>query len=203
VYAATNRCSWHAMSPKATFGLERLFAFGPIENRGQVWYNSFRDFQPLLSYSERRPVTMNEEDRRKRIIEASMTMLERYWVELRALPPKSFVCGFCEDKVASAQGYIAKPSIGPAPSSAFIYICPSCGSPTLCDEHGDLFPKSPPGKPVANVPNDLAALYDEARRSAGAEAFTASVLTCRKILMNIAVENGAEEGKSFTYMYNI
>jgi hypothetical protein len=101
--------------------------------------------------------------------------------------------------VASAQGYIARPSFGPAPPSAFIYICPSCGSPTLCDERGDLFPKSPPGKPVANVPDDLVALYDEARRSAGAEAFTASVLTCRKILMNIAVEKGAEEGRPFTH----
>jgi hypothetical protein len=140
---------------------------------------------------------MNEEDRRKKIKEAAMTMLERYWADLQELPPKSFVCGFCEDKVASAQGYTAKPSFGRAPSSAFIYICPSCGSPTFCDERGDLFPKSPPGKLVANVPDDLAALYDEARRSAGAEAFTASVLTCRKILMNIAVDNGADEGESF------
>jgi hypothetical protein len=47
------------------------------------------------------------------------------------------------------------------------------------------------------VPDDLRRLYDEARRSAGVGAFTSSVLTCRKILMHIAVDKGADAGQTF------
>jgi hypothetical protein len=37
-------------------------------------------------------------------------------------------------------------------------------------------------------------LYEEARRCTGQGCFTAAVLLCRKMLMNIAVEQGAAEG---------
>jgi hypothetical protein len=40
-------------------------------------------------------------------------------------------------------------------------------------------------------------LYNEARLSTAAGAYTAAVLACRKILMHIAVERGAEAGKTF------
>jgi hypothetical protein len=45
-------------------------------------------------------------------------------------------------------------------------------------------------------------LYDEARRAAGASAFTAAVMACRKILMNVAVSEGADEGLSFAEYVN-
>ncbi len=65
---------------------------------------------------------------------------------------------------------------------------------TLTDQQ---VPANPPGEPVPNVPDQLARLYEEARTSAGAGAYTASVLICRKMLMNIAVEQGAKPGESF------
>ena len=40
-------------------------------------------------------------------------------------------------------------------------------------------------------------LYNEARWAAGAGAFTASVMACRKLLMNIAVKEGAKAGLTF------
>jgi hypothetical protein len=43
----------------------------------------------------------------------------------------------------------------------------------------------------------LEALYEEARRSCSINAYTGSVLCCRKLLMNIAVSNGAQEGLKF------
>jgi len=52
---------------------------------------------------------------------------------------------------------------------------------------------------VANVPTELAILYEEARASTAAGAHTAAVLVCRKMLMNIAVALGdtPEPGKTF------
>lgn len=40
-------------------------------------------------------------------------------------------------------------------------------------------------------------MYDEARDAAGAGAYTAAVMVCRKMLMNIAVREGAKEGLYF------
>jgi hypothetical protein len=50
---------------------------------------------------------------------------------------------------------------------------------------------------VSGVPPELADLYDEARYAAGAGAYTAAVMVCRKMLMNIAVREGAKENQKF------
>jgi hypothetical protein len=47
------------------------------------------------------------------------------------------------------------------------------------------------------VPEALSTLYEEARRCTAQNCFTAAVLVCRKMLMNIAVEQGAAEGLKF------
>jgi hypothetical protein len=59
------------------------------------------------------------------------------------------------------------------------------------------FPVAAPGNIVNNVPDQLARLYHEARMSVAANAYTGAVLICRKMLMNIAVAEGAKEGESF------
>ena len=50
---------------------------------------------------------------------------------------------------------------------------------------------------MSNLPTDVASLYDEARSALSAGAATAAVLACRKLLMNIAVTQGAATGLSF------
>jgi len=50
---------------------------------------------------------------------------------------------------------------------------------------------------VASLPKDVEALYNEARSSVTVNAFTAAVLTCRKLLMHLAVAKGAPAGQSF------
>lgn len=49
------------------------------------------------------------------------------------------------------------------------------------------------------MPPDVASVYNEARECTSDRAFTAAVLACRKLLMHIAVERGAEAGKSFAH----
>jgi hypothetical protein len=58
-------------------------------------------------------------------------------------------------------------------------------------------PRYPPGTQVPSAPELLDKLYLEARLSAGAGAFTSAVLACRKMLMNIAVAEGAKENQTF------
>jgi len=53
------------------------------------------------------------------------------------------------------------------------------------------------GNPVNHVPPDLNALYEEARRASSQNCYTAAVLVCRKMLMNIAVNQKAKEGLKF------
>jgi hypothetical protein len=50
---------------------------------------------------------------------------------------------------------------------------------------------------VAHLPNDVEQLYREARNAVAIGSYTAAVLGCRKLLMHIAVAQGAPAGKSF------
>jgi len=77
-----------------------------------------------------------------------------------------------------------------------VYVCPHCDQPTYF--RGDRqVPGPTPGNPVGNLPKDIAALYDEAREAVGVNSYTAAVLTCRKLLMNIAVGLKAPVGQRF------
>jgi len=111
----------------------------------------------------------------------------------RVLP---YSCGHCGREVAS--------SVAPNIIIGHIRICPLCSAPTYFTGDRQL-PGSIPGRTVNGVPDEVAKLYDEARRSAAAGSFTASVLTCRKILMHVAVEKQvATPGQSFvTYVENL
>jgi uncharacterized protein DUF4145 len=80
---------------------------------------------------------------------------------------------------------------------AYIYICAYCGAPTYFDPNGFQIPGPSFGENVGSLPQDVAALYNEARSCVKANANTSAVLTCRKLLMHIAVEKGAKPGQSF------
>jgi hypothetical protein len=56
-----------------------------------------------------------------------------------------------------------------------------------------------PGARVENVPSEV---NEESRRCVAANSPTASVLASRKLPMNIAVSNGANEGESFISYVN-
>ena len=54
-----------------------------------------------------------------------------------------------------------------------------------------------PGNSVEHLPVDIEALYTEARNCVAASCYTAAVLICRKLLMNMAVSQGADAGDTF------
>ncbi len=125
------------------------------------------------------------------------------WKSQQELPNESFICGFCSTKVASNRGYIlATHRDASGAKVGGLYICPNCGGPVFFMPNGSRFPTPSFGNTVQHVPPDLYALYDEARRCTGQNCFTAAVLLCRKMLMNIAVQQGADEGLKFIEYVN-
>jgi hypothetical protein len=121
------------------------------------------------------------------------------WNNVAGLSPRSYVCGYCNHTVGPAQGWQTNQHsiVGNAAVSlGQVYICSFCGKPTFF-EAGTQYPGAPFGNAVGSLPTDVEALYAETRRAMTVNSFTAAVLTCRKLLMHIAVAKGAAPGKSF------
>jgi hypothetical protein len=81
---------------------------------------------------------------------------------------------------------------------ARILICPTCAKPTYFEGVNQV-PGVAYGRPVQHLPADLDEVYTEARNCMAVNAFVPAVLTARTILMHIAVEQKADEGKDFKY----
>ncbi|MFH0959043.1 MAG: DUF4145 domain-containing protein [Pseudomonadota bacterium] len=125
------------------------------------------------------------------------------WRGIQDLPNNLFVCGFCNIKVSSVKGYrLGHHGDGSGPQIGAIYVCPNCGGASFFAPNKQQFPSPALGSPVQHVPPELNTLYEEARRCTSQNCYTAAVLLCRKMLMNIAVEQGALEGLKFIEYVN-
>ena len=109
---------------------------------------------------------------------------------------KSFTCGHCGHDISSNKGYGCD-------SGDVILICHQCSRPTYFQTGGKRTPGSIYGRTVEGIDDPgVAAMYEEARKAVQAGAPTASVLTCRKLLMHIAVAKGAAENEKFLFYVN-
>lgn len=115
------------------------------------------------------------------------------WHSTVTLNPRSYRCGYCGKNVAPNQGFQTS---GGTSFWALIYICHVCNQPTYFGEH-DQTPGALFGEEVAHLPAEINTLYREARGCMAVSSYTAAVLVCRKILMNVAVDLKAKENKSF------
>lgn len=121
------------------------------------------------------------------------------WQGVLALQSNSYKCGHCGQQLASEKGYFATAYVGGVSTVvAFIYICHHCKNPTYFSRSGDQVPGSAFGGTVEHIPEvDVRPLYEEARSYMKVSAYTAAILCCRKLLMNVAVAQGAKEGLTF------
>lgn len=120
------------------------------------------------------------------------------WVNLHNVPSKDYTCGHCGNSIATDKGY-AGPIAG-SRNDAYIYICHKCRKPTFFDIDESQIPGFKIGSSVMHIPSkDVENLYEEARSCFSVNAFTSAVMCCRKILMSIAVAEGATEKKNFVY----
>ena len=113
------------------------------------------------------------------------------------LDRKRFVCGYCGHTVGQDRGYFGKTRTG---QTCWIYPCPNCTMPTFITSYGGQTPSPRLGRDVTGIDNEeVQTLYNEARDCTSVGAYTGAILLCRKILMNIAVQQEADEGQNFVY----
>ncbi len=118
------------------------------------------------------------------------------------IPSHPFVCGYCKNTIAPDTGY----RIGYANShtfiedKAYIYKCPFCNNPSFYFlKDNETVPGSSFGREVKGLPENIQTLYNECRICYTNQCYTSSQMIARTLLMHIAVEQGADEDKSFKY----
>ena len=116
--------------------------------------------------------------------------MNQQWQNAMGLSPRVYVCGYCDTKVGPDRGFTTTNGL------SLIYVCSSCARPTYFEDQRQ-WPGVSFGENVEHLPSDVAGLYTEARQCMSVSSYTSAVLTCRKLLMHIAVTQGAPEGKSF------
>jgi len=105
----------------------------------------------------------------------------------------TYLCAHCN--VMTSGLVVARYTYG---STVIWVICNNCGHGSVYD-NGDLYPNSKFGPIIEGLPEEVMKAYEEARSCFSINAFTASELICRKILMHVAVDKGAKENEAFTY----
>lgn len=120
------------------------------------------------------------------------------WRGISTQKSRSFTCGYCGTEIGSEKAFLALDASNRLGGE--IYICHKCNKPSFFDVHDS--GRQTPGKLFGGMVNGIddeavKNLYQEARNSFSTNAFTASVLCCRKLLMHVAVSKGAKAGKSF------
>lgn len=122
------------------------------------------------------------------------------WKNTQSFGSQSYQCSHCGKELASEKGYVAErhePHRG-QPYNEYICICHFCKKPTYLDKDGKQYPGVAFGDAVDGINDEsVNSLYEEARDCASVNAYTATAMACRKILMNIAVAKGAKENLKF------
>ena len=115
------------------------------------------------------------------------------WKNLSTISESRYKCGYCGLEVGPNIGYEASNVLDK------IFICPNCYKPTYRDNALETFTPGPSfGEKVNNIPDkNVEELYDESRLCMAQNCYTAAVLCCRKLLMNVSVSLKAPENKSF------
>ncbi len=119
------------------------------------------------------------------------------WYQIHDPNAVQFKCSYCDNYVAEKNYFNTQEDSRMSSSGMKLIFCPNCSKPTFFDYDGNQYPSEKYGNNVKNLPEEIEELYNEARLCITVNAFTSSVLACRKLLMNIAVNKGANEGLKF------
>ena len=119
------------------------------------------------------------------------------WYSTTENDSRNWTCGYCGMTVGGNVGYRRE---NRHDSDKAIYICPHCQRPTVfLSEAGSVEQVPAPvcGHVVSALPSSVGSLYSEVRRCIQYNAPTAAVLCMRKLLMSVAVEQGAKPNGTF------
>ena len=120
-----------------------------------------------------------------------MSKLGGEWEQVRDIGSKSYLCGYCDERTGIRVGYQN------SARGNRIYICGGCNRPTFFDDMLNQTPSPIAGNNVEQLPTIIESPGHNDNCNSGIDAYTACVLVCRKILMHIAVEEGADEKLNF------
>ena len=105
----------------------------------------------------------------------------------------SYTCSHCTANVSGAVVASYESPTGPIRW----LLCPNCADGSVLTRSGIVHPPSKFGPVIEGLPQQVSEAYDEAKNCASVNAYTACELICRKILMYVAVEKGAQQGDTF------
>lgn len=127
-----------------------------------------------------------------------MNVYKLDWGSVQPQAKVRYKCGYCGTDTSPSKGWNTDNYNG---LMGFVLLCTFCNKPSFVETQNRIVVKTTPsvvlGNDVNGLPEDLQMLYDEARKCTSVGAHTSAVLTCRKILMHVAVEKGAAKGKGF------
>jgi hypothetical protein len=125
------------------------------------------------------------------------------WQSVQTQGNVRYKCGYCGTDTSPSKGWNTDNNNG---QIGYVLICTFCNKPSFVETKNDLTIRNTPavvlGNKVSGLPDEIEKLYDEARKCTSINANTSAVLTCRKILMHVSVEKGAQKGKSFIEYVN-
>ena len=104
---------------------------------------------------------------------------------------QKFVCGFCGKPGTGV--VVAFYKIDDKKINKWL-MCPYCDHGSVLSHNGNIYPVGLLGESLKGLPDPI-----DDRRCLSANCFIATEMLCRKILMHVACEKGADEGKTFEY----
>ena len=128
-----------------------------------------------------------------RMAEGTYNFSGEAWRNLETITSFSFICWNCNEGVAPDKGY-QTPN---GNSKKRIYICHHCKAPNVFDANGKAILSPLPGREIKKLPENISNVYEEVRKCIQSNCFTGAVMLMRKIIMNIAVHEGAKKNKNF------
>lgn len=128
------------------------------------------------------------------------------WHNTAKIESKNYICGHCGNDITSNKGYYIRHDYetSSANGHGYIYICHKCNKPTFF-QYDSQVPNSLYGKCFnEDIFEDkmIYELYEEARHCMIVNAYTSVGMCCRKLLMHIAVDCGADVGEKFAFYVN-
>ncbi len=129
-----------------------------------------------------------------------MSSLDRFvqWQNMYSVEPVVWTCWKCGSRTGNDKGFWANHEVENMPvGRAYIRVCPNCGAPTFFDARGNQTPGATYGEVLLHLPMGVHAIYEEARNCMSVSGYHAVAMLCRKLIMHVAVDQGADEGESF------
>ena len=122
-------------------------------------------------------------------------MLKFTWHDAKSIDSHSYSCGWCGNQVATTHGWIGDPS--QRNHHMRIYICSHCTRPTIfrlvpSEQKSIVLPAPNVAKKIKGMPDEVKQAYVEACKCLAYDAPTTAVMMCRKLLVYVAVQEGAE-----------